>query len=501
MKERGYSQRSIPQRDIAATVAMLAIVWSAVPVVAQDPAPPEAVGSIPARTIAAGQSTSLDVTVYFNDLDGDALAYAATVSDVAIATVSVSGNILTITGVEQGTAVVTVFASDPGGLSATQRTEVTVEAPNRAPEPLGTIPGQSLAPGQWASIGLSSYFADPEGGVLSFSASTSNAAVASVAVSGDILTITHAGAGTAIVNAVARDPGGLSVQQSITVSGGSNQPPPGPAPLEVERPGPVQPERAPPEPTQPQRGQPGVPTVDEADAGAQSAAEARQPDPFPPRLLAGFVGSTGYTLARGRGHVSVGYLGASPLAQVGEFGDVWPGIGQASYGVTDDLTVTAGSGFFYYNVGSGDSDLFPYLAPKFRAWANEQASVAVQGYVGVWLAEENLTYYAGSVAGSIAVDGGLSLHASGGVLGLSATILGATATEQFGVLAVGGDFRVTPGIGLAGEFRRIGIEDGTNVVTAGLRFLHAPFAGEAGLAYYLEDEAEIRPIVSLAYRF
>ena len=475
----------------AAAVVVLATIWSAAPAVAQDPRAPEAVGSIPAQTIAAGQSASLDLTSYFSDPDGDALAYAATVSDVAIAAVSVSGNVLTIAGVEPGMAVVTVFASDPGGLAATQRTEVTVEAPNRAPEPVGTIPGQSLTPGQWASISLSSYFHDPEGGTLSFSATTSNAAVANVAVSGDVVTITNAGTGTAIINAVARDPGGLSVQQSIAVAGGSDQATPAPA----------QPERAPPEPTQPQRARPGVPTVDEAGAGAQSAAGARQPDPFPPRLLAGFVASTGYTLAQGRGHVSAGYLGASPLAQFGELGDVWPGVAQASYGVTDDLTVTAGSGFFYYNVGSGDSDLFPYFAPKFRAWNNEQVSVAVEGYVGLWLAEETVTYYAGSVAGSIALDGGLGLHASGGVLGISATIFGETVTEQFGVFAVGGDFRVTPELRLAGEFRRVGIEDGSNIITAGLRFLGTGIGGEAGLAYYLEDEAEIRPIVSVAYRF
>ena len=491
MKERRYSERSITQTVSAAAVAALAIAWSAASAVAQDPRAPEAVGSISGQTIAAGQSASLDVTPYFSDPDGDALAYAATVSDVAIATVSVSGNILTIAGVGPGMAVVTVFASDPGGLSATQRTQVTVEAPNRAPDPVGTIPGQSLAPGQWVSISLSSYFRDPEGGTLIFSASTSNAAVATVAVSGDVVTITHAGTGTAIVNAVARDPGGLSVPQSITVAGGSDQVAPAPA----------QPERAPPEPTQPQRAQPGVPTVDEAGAGAQSADEARQPDPFPPRLLAGFVTSTGYTLAQGQGHVSVGYMGASPLTQFGEIGDVIPGVGQASYGVTDDLTVTAGSGFFYYNVGSGDSDLFPYVAPKFRAWNNEQMSVAVEGYVGLWLAEETVTYYAGSVAGSIAVDGGLSLHASGGVLGISATIFGETITEQIGVFALGGDFRVTPELGLAGEFRRVGIEDGTNIITAGLRFLKTGIAGETGLAYYLDDEAEIRPIVSVAYRF
>ena len=91
-----------------------------------------------------------------------------------------------------------------------------------------------------------------------------------------------------------------------------------------------------------------------------------------------------------------------------------------------------------------------------------------------------MTYYAGSVAGSIALDGGLGLHASGGVLGISATIFGETVPEQFGVLAAGGDFRVTPELRLAGEFRRVGIEDGTNIVTAGVRFPGTGIGGEAG---------------------
>ena len=402
-----------------------------------------------------------------------------------------SGSVLTIAGVAPGTAVVTVFASDPGGLSATQRTQVTVAAPNRAPEPVGTIPRQTLAPGQWVSLSVSSYFRDPDGETLSFSAMTSDPGVAGVEVSGNIVTITQAGMGTAIVNAVARDPGGLSVQQSIIVAAVSGTVASAPAQPEAERLEPVEPERT----------RPGAPTVDEAGAGVQSAVEARQPDPFPPRLLTGFVESTGYTLAQGRGHLSAGYLGANPLAQATELGDFVPGAGQVSYGVTDELTLTAGSGFFYYNVGGGDSDLFPYFAPRFRAWHNDQLSVAVTGYLGLWLAEETVTYYGGSIAGSIAVNEAVNLHASGGMLGISATILGETLNEQIGVVAVGGDFHLTPELGLAGEFRRVGFEDGTNILTGGLRFLQALIAGEVGLAYYLEDEAELRPVASLAFRF
>ena len=194
----------------------------------------------PSQTVSAGQSATVDLTPFFSDADGDPLAYAATVSEVATATVSVSGSILTITGVAPGLAVVTVFASDPGGLSATQRTQVRIETPNRAPEPVGSIPGQSLGPGQWVPIEVSSYFRDPEGEALTFSATTSNADVASVSVAGNIVTITQTGTGTAIVNAVALDPGGLSVQQGITVNAGSDVAAPGAAQAAVRQPEPTQ---------------------------------------------------------------------------------------------------------------------------------------------------------------------------------------------------------------------------------------------------------------------
>ena len=491
MNEQHASLRFVTRKLVPTAAIGLAIVLAATPAHAQDPRPPQAEGSIPAQTIAAGRQASLDLVAYFSDPNGDALAFAATVSNGAVATVSVSGTVLTIVAAGPGMAVVTVFASDPGGLSATQRTQVTVETPNQAPEPVGAIPGQALGTGQWISLSVASYFRDPEGEMLSFSATTSNPGVAGVEVSGDIVTITQTGSGTAIVNTVARDPSGLSAQQSVAVAAGADQVAPAPPQPHAER----------AEPVPPQRPQPPAPPTTEAVTQDRSPIEAPQPDPFPPRLLTGFVGSTGYSLARGTAHVSAGYLGASPLAQIGEFGDISPSVAQASFGVTDDLTVTAGSGFVYYNVGGGDSDLFPYVAPRFRAWHNEQASVAVHGYYGAWLAEETISYYGASVAGSLAVDSNLTVHAAGGMLGIAATIFGETETEQYGVFSGGADFRVTPVLGLAAEFRRLGIEDGTNVVTAGVRFLHSLLAAEAGAAYYFETDAEIRPIISVAYRF
>lgn len=87
------------------------------------------------------------------------------------------------------------------------------------------------------------------------------------------------------------------------------------------------------------------------------------------------------------------------------------------------------------------------------------------------------------------------------MLGVSGTILGETHTDQAGVAAVGGDLLVTPQLGLTGEYRRVAFANGTNLVTAGLRFTQGTIAGEAGLACCLEDETEIRPIVSVGYRF
>lgn len=475
MNDPRCSRLNRPRRWPAGFVALLAALWPAVPALAQEPRAPEAVDSVPDRTIATGQSASLDLAPYFADADDDPLTYAATSSDAAVAAVSVSGSMLTIAGVAPGTAIVTVFASDPGGLAATQRTRVTVEAPNRAPEPVGTIPAQTLAPDQWVSLSAASHFRDPDGDSLSISAETSNPAAASVTVSGDVVTIARAGTGTATVSVVARDPGGLSARQSIVVDAlGAGA------------------ARVPAAPTEPR-----PPAI----AAGRQAAQVRQPDPFPPRLLGGYVESNGHTLAAGRGHASAGYLGAVPAAQFFDFGDLWPLAGQASYGLTDDLTFTAGSGVVI-DARSRDSELLPYLAPKFRAWSNARVSVAVGAYAA-WslLAEETGPLYGGSVAGSAAVTGSLILHASGGMAGYSLTSPGETDTDRFGVFAAGGDFRATTELALAAEYRRVGIEHGTNIVTAALRFLGRTVAGEAGLAYDFDADAEIRPIVSVAYRF
>ena len=53
----------------------------------------------------------------------------------------------------QAAATVTVTATDPDGLAATQSAAVAVQMPNRAPETVGSIPAQSLDPGRAGDAG------------------------------------------------------------------------------------------------------------------------------------------------------------------------------------------------------------------------------------------------------------------------------------------------------------------------------------------------------------
>ena len=93
-----------------------------------------------------------------------------------------------------------------------------VTVPNRAPAAVGTIPGLTLTAGDTESVDVSSYFSDPDGDALSYVAGTSGAEVATASVSGSTVTVTGVAPGTATVTVTARDPGGLSVQQSFTVT-------------------------------------------------------------------------------------------------------------------------------------------------------------------------------------------------------------------------------------------------------------------------------------------
>ena len=97
--------------------------------------------------------------------------------------------------------------------------------PNRAPEPTFTIQSITVHVGRAETVDVSSYFTEPDGEALVYSATSSNPAVAAVAVADSILTMTAVATGNAMVTVTARDPGGLTASQEFvaTVSFGARR--------------------------------------------------------------------------------------------------------------------------------------------------------------------------------------------------------------------------------------------------------------------------------------
>jgi len=177
---------------------------------------PLARGTIPAQTVAVGQTAVVDVSPYFSDPDGDMLTYSAVSSNPPVATVSVAGSSVTILGMAKGTAEITVTATDPDGLSAQQRFNATV--PNRPPVAGDSIPSLELSPGGSATVDLTAHFEDPDGDSLSFTAETSDEGVVTAAVSGSVMTVTGAARGEAEITVTATDPEASSATLSAVIT-------------------------------------------------------------------------------------------------------------------------------------------------------------------------------------------------------------------------------------------------------------------------------------------
>ena len=93
---------------------------------------PAAVGAIPAQRLEEGAGAdvvrlTVDVSAFFQDVDGDELTYSALSSNADVATVGMTGSRITISASGEGQATIAVTARDPEGRLATQTVEVTVE--------------------------------------------------------------------------------------------------------------------------------------------------------------------------------------------------------------------------------------------------------------------------------------------------------------------------------------------------------------------------------------
>ena len=176
---------------------------------------PLPVGMVPPISVLAGEHVTVDVSAFFQDPDGDPLAYGASTTNALVAGASVSGSIMTVVGVSTGQAGGAVFARDPNGGEAVQA--FVVDVPNQPPVATQSIPALSLTAGQVHQTDLSQYFSDPEGDDLTFQVTTGNALVAVGAVSGNTLTVVGVTAGGTTLTVTASDSAGGEAQQEVPV--------------------------------------------------------------------------------------------------------------------------------------------------------------------------------------------------------------------------------------------------------------------------------------------
>ena len=188
---------------------------------------PQLGDSIPAQMIQVGETIMIVVSGHFTDPEGAELTFEAVSSDTGIATALASSDTVTIGGVAAGGVSVTVSASDPEGLSASQEVMVTVEQAmtNRAPQMADDMipfPAHDLVVDGAIVLDVSGYFVDPDGDPLVYTATTSDDAVAMAAVDGATVTTTALSAMedevlTVTLTVTATDPEGLSFSQEAEV--------------------------------------------------------------------------------------------------------------------------------------------------------------------------------------------------------------------------------------------------------------------------------------------
>ena len=232
---------------------------------------------LPAQILKVeGASATLDLAGRFRDPEGGPLTLTATSSDEAVATATLADSVLTIAPVTPGRVTVAVTARDEGGRQTTLPVAVTVYPANRPPVAL-TLADRKIRIDRPDRVDLTSAFTDPdETDVLTYTAASSDEAVATAAVEGTGMGIAPKSIGQTRIAVTARDPEGLEAALSFNLTVEPKPPPrpprPPPGSSSDNGGGPVTPPRPPPPPPPPP-GPNRAPAFNDGPSTSRSVAE------------------------------------------------------------------------------------------------------------------------------------------------------------------------------------------------------------------------------------
>ena len=176
-----------------------------------------------------GATQDVSLTGVFRDADGDPLIITAASSDETKATVTVAADQskLTVAGVAEATATITVTARDSDDNRVSDAFEVSVtapppqETPNRAPTVSSAIADATIVSESGTrQVSLSGVFSDADNDSLTLTATSSDEtkATVSVASDGSTLTVSAQARGEAEITVTAEDAYGLTVEDTFTVT-------------------------------------------------------------------------------------------------------------------------------------------------------------------------------------------------------------------------------------------------------------------------------------------
>jgi subtilisin family serine protease len=161
------------------------------------------------------------ITDLFADPEGDALSYTVTTMDASISAVYVTGDKVLVKSIAEGQTTLDFVVTDSNDASTTASITVNVVEmvdTNSAPEFIGASTLADAHPSDEIEYQISDYFSDPDGDAITFTVSSSDAAVASVFAAGETFLVKSKAEGTADLTFTVTDTKGASTTASITVN-------------------------------------------------------------------------------------------------------------------------------------------------------------------------------------------------------------------------------------------------------------------------------------------